>query len=148
MSTIIIIFVIWKIVKFLTKKSAPRQSTQQKLKSPFCEFQTTKKTKVVSYQPNPLTKAEMDRLRREEQRRIKELQAAEQAADELERIQALRQQYIDLLANLEQERNEAATQSKKNALTEKILSIEGKMIRIDSRMAKLYSTANQIICIG
>ena len=146
MSTIIIIFVIWKIVKFLTKKSAPRQSTQQKLKSPFCEFQTTKKTKVVSYQPNPLTKAEMDRLRREEQRRIKELQAAEQAADELERIQALRQQYIDLLANLEQERNEAATQSKKNALTEKILSIEGKMIRIDSRMAKLYSTANQI-CI-
>lgn len=129
MGILIIICIIWA----LTKKPAPKRHKKTSTAVAFCKPQT-------------ISKAEMDRLRREEQRRIKELQAAEQAADELERIQALRQQYIDLLANLEQERNEATTQSKKNALTEKILNIEGKMIRIDSRMAKLYSTANQI-CI-
>ena len=131
-SVLVMIVFIWIGAKALDAKEAPKRNK--------------KATEVISYQPKPLTKAEVDRLRREEQRRIKELQAAEQAADELERVQALRQQYIDLLANLEKERDEATTQSKKNSLTERILSIEGKMIRIDSRMTKLYNTANQM-CI-
>ena len=134
-SVIFLILTIWAGAKSLKTKHAPKRHKKTSTAVAFCKPQT-------------ISKAEMDRLRREEQRRIKELQAAEQAADELERIQALRQQYIDLLANLEQERHEATTPSKRNALTEKTLSIEGKMIRIDSRMAKLYSTANQIICIG
>lgn len=133
MSLIIMLLVLYYVGKALKPKRKP--SRQRKTQA------------VVTYQPKPLTKAEIDRIRREEQRQIKRLQAAEQAAAELESTQALRQQYIDLLANLEEERKEAETPSRKNALTRQILSLEEKMIRIDSRMAKLYVQANQI-CIA
>ena len=130
--TLLLLYFIAKAVQKKTKRRPRQQKTQQA---------------VVRYQPKPLTKTEIDRIRREEQRQIKRLQAAEQAAAELESTQALRQQYIDLLAALEAEREEAATPTKKNTLTKQILSIEQKMIRIDSRMARLYDTANQI-CIA
>lgn len=131
MSLIIMLLVLYYVGKALKPKRKP--SRQRKTQA------------VVTYQPKPLTKTEMDRLRREWERREKREYEALMAKNDLDRLEVEKKTLIRLLEAIEAELQTATKPQRITTLLTKQSTTERQLHALDRKLEKAYYVANATI---
>lgn len=129
-ASIFIIWILYAICKDIGRK--PRKILKA----------TSVKYDFTSSMEKDLAKKERE-AERERAKQAKLRQAKEQAQAELDGIDALRKHYFELIDALQEEKADPTTTARRrNSIETQLISLEEKIIKLDTRRAKAFATAN------
>lgn len=88
--------------------------------------------------------AQLERDRKAEEKARKAAFERQQAEEDLEHYAAIREGYLDLMAELELELKASyTTEKRRNTIRRQLLALEEKMYKIDQKRARAYYLANE-----